>query len=126
MKYLILVLSNEKSRAAWETLSEQQQLEFGMAHRALSEQLAASGELVYSEGLVPQEHAKRVSVRDGQIMSTDGPFAEVKECLAGYYLVDVPTIERAVELAALVPDAALSEVEVRPVFEMSMLDEWAK
>ncbi|WP_230570165.1 YciI family protein [Saccharothrix luteola] len=56
-----------------------------------------------------------MTVRDGQTFTTDGPFAEAKELLSGIYLVDVPTRERAVEIAARLPDAALGLVQVRPV-----------
>jgi len=60
----------------------------------------------------------RVRLRDGETMTTDGPFAEVKEQLAGFYLVECESLERAVELAARVPDAAFTDVEVRPVLDL--------
>ncbi|WP_219466599.1 YciI family protein [Nonomuraea rhizosphaerae] len=122
MKYLILIYSNPTSRAHWETLSDEQRMAFGQGHRDLSEELAASGELVVSEGLVGQELAKRVSVREGRTVTSDGPFAEVKEHLAGFYLVECEGMERAVEWAAKVPDAAFNDVEVRPVFDMKGLE----
>ena len=74
------------------------------------------------KGLADPELAKRVSVRDGTTISSDGPFAEVKEYLAGFYLVECESIDRAVELAALVPDAWTGSVEVRPVFDLSVFD----
>ena len=118
MKYLIMVLSNPESAAALRSLSEQEGREFGRRHRALSEALADSGELVVSEGLDDQANAVRVRLRDGETMTTDGPFAEVKEQLAGFYLVECESLERAVELAARVPDAAFTDVEVRPVLDL--------
>ena len=118
MKYLIMVLSNPESAAALRRLSEEQGREFGMRHRALGEALAESGELVVSEGLDDQSNAVRVRLRDGETMTTDGPFAEVKEQLAGFYLVECESLERAVELAARVPDAAFTDVEVRPVLDL--------
>jgi hypothetical protein len=118
MKYLIMVLSNPESAAALRKLSEEQGREFGRRHRALSEALAESGELVVSEGLDDQANAVRVRLRDGETMTTDGPFAEVKEQLAGFYLVECESLERAVELAARVPDAAFTDVEVRPVLDL--------
>ena len=118
MKYLIMVLSNPESAAALRSLSEQEGREFGRRHRALSEALADSGELVVSEGLDDQPNAVRVRLRDGETMTTDGPFAEVKEQLAGFYLVECESLERAVELAARVPDAAFTDVEVRPVLDL--------
>jgi hypothetical protein len=65
--------------------------------------------------------AKRVSVREGRTLTTDGPFAEAKEYLAGFYLVECESIERAVEIAARTPDAAYGEVEVRPVLDLREL-----
>jgi hypothetical protein len=122
VKYLILVLSNPHFLERWEGLTEAQRAAFGRDHLALTEELAASGELVVSEGLADPALAKRVTVRDGKTMTTDGPFAEVKEHLAGFYLVDCVTAERAVEIAARVPDAIWGLVEVRPVLDMSSLD----
>ncbi|MGI8624854.1 MAG: YciI family protein [Solirubrobacteraceae bacterium] len=84
--------------------------------------LAESGELIVSEGLADPSLAKSVSVREGQTMTTDGPFAEAKEYLAGFYLIECESIERAVELAARAPDAATGAVEVRPIFDLSVLD----
>ena len=91
-------------------------------HLALTDELAASGELVISEGLPDPSTSTRVSVRGGRALTTDGPFAEVKEYLAGFYLVDCEGLQRAVEIAAKAPDAAYGFVEVRPVYDMSQLD----
>lgn len=122
MKYLILIHSNPKSRAVWETMTDDQRMEFGRGHMRRTEELAASGELVVSEGLPGPEASKWVIVRDGQTMTTDGPFPEVKEYVAGIYLVECDSIERAVEHAAKMPDAQYNEVEVRPVLDMSAWD----
>ena len=118
MKFLILIYSNPKSRAIWETLTDAQQIEFGRSHMALSESLAASGDLIVAEGLADQELARRVSVRDGKTITSDGPFAEVKEYLAGFYLIECESMEGAVEIAARIPDASSGEVEVRPVLDL--------
>jgi hypothetical protein len=119
MKYMILIHSNEQSLALWETLTAEQQRDLGRGHRKLSEELAESGELVVSEGLADPELARWVSVRDGRTIASDGPFAEAKEHLAGFYLIDCPTVEEAIAWAAKVPDAANTEVEVRPILDMS-------
>ncbi len=118
MKYLIMVLSNPESAAALRKLSAEQGREFGRGHRALGEAMAESGELVVAEGLADQSSAVRVRVRDGETMTTDGPFAEVKEQLAGFYLVECDSLERAIEYAARVPDAVFTDVEVRPVLDL--------
>ena len=119
MKYLILIQSNEKSLEVWETLTSEQQMNFGRDHRRLTEEMQAAGVLVASEGLADPSLAKWVSVRDDQTIASDGPFAEVKEHLAGFYLIDVDDFEQAIGWAAKVPDAALNQVEVRPVLDMS-------
>lgn len=123
MKFLIMVQSNPTSLAHWDTLSDAEKEEFGRAHFALTDALLESGHLVTSEGLAPVETAKQVTVRDGAIVATDGPFAEVKEHLAGFYLVECADMDEAVGIAARVPDAAFTHVQVRPVFDRSMLDE---
>lgn len=119
MKYLILIHSNAKSLAVWETMTDEQQMDLGRGHLKLTEDLAASGELIVSEGLADPSLAKWVSVRDGNTLASDGPYAEVKEHLAGFYLIDCDSMERAVHWAAQVPDAAHGEVEVRPILDMS-------
>ena len=106
MKYIILIHSNEHSLKLWETLTEQQQMDFGRGHLKLTEEMAEAGELVVSEGLADPALARWVSVRDGETIVSDGPFAEVKEHLAGFYLVECESLERAIEWAAKVPDAA--------------------
>jgi hypothetical protein len=122
VKYLILIHSNPTFLALWEGLSDAERVEFGRGHRALSKELAASGELIVSEGLADPSLAKRVSVREGRTITSDGPFAEAKEHLAGFYLVECDSIERAIEHAARVPDAAYGEVEVRPVLDLSGME----
>jgi hypothetical protein len=122
LKYLILIYSNPRSRQVWEGLSEAQRVAFGRGHLAVGEELAASGELIVSEGLADPSLAKRVSVREGRTIASDGPFAEVKEYLAGFYLIECDSIERAVAWAARMPDAANGEVEVRPVMDLGALE----
>ena len=122
MKYMILIQSNPDFAQRWDALTDEQRAQFGRGHFALSDDLAESGELIVSEGLADPAHAKRVTVRDGQTMTTDGPFAEVKEHLAGFYLVDCDSEDRALEIAAEVPDALWGLVEVRPVLDMSQWD----
>ncbi|MGH3155814.1 MAG: YciI family protein [Streptosporangiaceae bacterium] len=122
MKYLIMVQSNPTSLAHWQTLTDEEKEQFGRAHFALTDALLDSGHLVASEGLAPVETAKQVTVRGGVISATDGPFAEVKEHLAGFYLVECADMDEAVGIAARVPDAAFNHVQVRPVFDRSVLD----
>ena len=123
MKFLIMVQSNPTSLAHWDTLSDEEKEQFGAAHFALTDALLDSGHLVTSQALAPVETAKQVTVRDGAIVATDGPFPEVKEHLAGFYLVECADMDEAVAIAARVPDAAFNHVQVRPVFDRSLLDE---
>lgn len=124
MKYLLLIYHNPGTRQIWEALSEAQRSEGLAVYRALNEELAASGELIVAEALADQAQAKRVAVEGGQSLTTDGPFAETKEQLAGFYLVECEDMERAVAIAARVPeaDSTLGHVEVRPVMTYSGLE----
>ncbi|HYH32215.1 MAG TPA: YciI family protein [Pseudonocardia sp.] len=115
MKYVVLIYGNAASRELWEQFSETERGE-GLAYYArLTEELTASGELVVTHALADAATAKRVSVSEGTALTTDGPFAEAKEHLAGFYLLEVPGEERALEIAARIPEAALGLVEVRAV-----------
>ena len=122
MKYLILIWSNPESRHAWEGFSDDQRAEGFAVYAALNEELAASGELIVTEALADPSLGRRVSVREGRTITSDGPFAEAKELLAGFYLVDCETMDRAVEIAARVPEADMDLVEVRPVLDLGGME----
>jgi hypothetical protein len=93
----------------------EQMREMGPRWDAFTESLRDAGAFVGGDALERADVATTVRERDGQTQFTDGPFAETKEFLAGYYLVDCETRERAIELAAMIPDAAFNAMEVRPV-----------
>jgi hypothetical protein len=115
MKYVVLIYGNPESRTAWAGMSDEQRAA-GLAYYAkLNEELDATGERIVSERLAFPELTRQVRVRDGATLSTDGPFAEVKEFLAGFYLLECDGFERAVEIAGKIPEAAFGVVEVRPV-----------
>ena len=122
MKYMILISSNPASRQVWESFSDAQRAEGWKYYAGLNEDLNASGEMVISEALADPSLAKRVRVTEGEVMASDGPFAEAKEHLAGFFLVECESIERAAEIAARVPEAAFGLVEVRPVMELGGVD----
>lgn len=82
------------------------------------EDLRKQGLLLAAEPLFPVETAKTVRIRDGRIAITDGPFAETKEQLAGFYLVDAATEEEALQIASRIPPARAGSIEVRPVREL--------
>jgi hypothetical protein len=122
VKYLILIYSNPASREIWEGFSDDQRADGFRYYAALEEEVAASGELIVSEALADASLTKRVSVRDGQTLTSDGPFAEAKELLAGFFLLECQSVDRAVEVAARMPEAELGLVEVRPVMELGGLE----
>ena len=123
MKYMILVQSNPHFQERWEALSDAERESFGYRHVALTRELAESGELVLSEALADPASTKRVTAVAGRpAMTTDGPFAEAKEHLAGFYLVDCDDEQRALDIAARVPDAVWGLVEVRPLLDTSTWD----
>ncbi|SFB14064.1 Uncharacterized conserved protein [Amycolatopsis marina] len=119
MKYLILIYSNPET---WDSLSAEQRQRVSREHDALDRELGESGELVGSEALAERSQTKTVRARAGSPVVTDGPFAEAKEQLAGFYLLDCESVERAVEIAGRLPDIELCAVEVRPVMDLAGLE----
>jgi hypothetical protein len=123
MRYMILVQSNPHFQERFDALPEAEREAFGRNHQAMDRELAESGELVVSEALADSATAKRVTSVDRRLVATtDGPFAEAKEHLAGFYLVDCENEARALEIAARVPDAVWGLVEVRAVLDTSEWD----
>jgi len=112
VKYMLLVYDDP---ANWTDIGEDEMTGLYAEYAAVAQDTAT----VHSAQLQPITTAKTVRVNGGGIDTTDGPFAETKEHLGGYYLVDADSIEAAVELAAKIPSARLGgSVEVRPVVEM--------
>ena len=121
MKYVILIYRNPESRQMWESLSETDRSVGLQAYRDLNAELAASGEYVASEALAYPEDGRQVWRRENGTISSDGPYAESKEHLAGFYLLDCASLQRAVEIAGRIPEADLGLVEVRPVLDLATL-----
>ncbi|MFI8996841.1 YciI family protein [Streptomyces sp. NPDC053542] len=103
--------------AVLDALTDEEKAALGDGHRKFIEALKESGELVSTQPLVDPSQAAVVSVRGGRTVVTDGPFLESKEYLGGFYLIDCENKERAIELAARIPDSAIEGlgVEVRQV-----------
>jgi hypothetical protein len=118
VKYVILIYSNPTSRKVWESFSDAERAEGFRFYAAIGEDLAASGEMIVSEALADPSAATRVSVREGRTITTDGPFAEAKEQLAGFFLVECDSPDRAIAIAARIPEAGFGLVEVRPVLDL--------
>ena len=108
MKYLCLVYSEENKLDAIRD-SE------CMAH---AEKLEKSGHSIAAEALKPVATATTVRVRNGKVSVTDGPFAETKEQLAGFYLIDARDLNDAIQVASRIPPARVGSIEVRPVREL--------
>jgi hypothetical protein len=87
-------------------------------YMAFTQRIIDSGEFVAGDALQGRDTATAVKVRDGSVLATDGPFAEIKEEIGGYYVVDVKDLDRAIELAAKIPAARTCGVEVRPIAGM--------
>lgn len=114
MQFLISMYINP---AVLDALTDEEKAAIGAGHGRFLEALKASGELITTQALVDPSQAAVVSVRNGQPVVTDGPFLEFKEFLGGFYLVDCDSRERAIELAAQIPDTTIEGlgVEVRQV-----------
>ena len=114
MKFLITLHIN---RAVLDALTDEEKAAIGEGHGAFMAALKKSGELITTQALADPSQAAVVSVRGGQPVVTDGPFLEAKEYMGGFYLIDCESRERAIELAAQIPDAAIEGlgVEVRQV-----------
>ena len=117
MKYLIMIYSNPASRAAWEGFSDSDKAAGLKVYGQLVEELAGTGELIVTEALADPSHARRPVPVTG-----DGPFAEAKEHLAGFFLVDCSGMGRALEIAARIPEASYGLVEVRPTMTYDGMD----
>jgi len=114
MRYLLLIYANEAD--ATPMTPAEQEAEMGAYYAFGNEMQNAS--IPYSgEALLPTTTATTVRVRNGKTVTTDGPFAETKEQLGGYYLVECANLDAAIEWAAKIPGAAKGSIEVRPIME---------
>jgi hypothetical protein len=116
MKYMLLIHDDEK---AWDKLSEAERGQIYGEYGQFSQQIKSSGQYLAGAQLHPTSSATSVRVRDGKRVLTDGPFAETREQLGGYYLVDAKDLDEAIALATRIPSARLGTIEVRPVMEVA-------
>jgi hypothetical protein len=115
VKYLLLIYGNE---SAWAARSQDEKMTAVKGYMAVGESLQANGQMVVAERLQPTSTATTVRIRDGKTLTTDGPFAETKEQLAGFYCIDVKNLDEAIEVAKQMPGAHTGSVEVRPIHAM--------
>ena len=110
MRYVLHIYSSSNG-SDWDNLSEEEQNAVFAEYGAIQN---APG-VVGGDQLQPASTVTTVRVQDGQTLTTDGPFAETKEVLGGYYLIDVATLDEALEWAAKIPSARCGHIEVRPI-----------
>jgi hypothetical protein len=115
MKYVLLIYNEERN---WTTLSPEERAALGREYYACTEQMMESGHHRAGEGLEATSTATTVRLRGGQLQVTDGPFAETREQLGGFYLIEAPNLDEAIALASRVPAARTGSVEVRPVMSV--------
>ena len=114
MQYLLTIYTDESGFA---NATPEDGMRMMAAYEALTAELKQAGVFVGGEGLQPTSTATTVRVRDGEPLLTDGPFAETREQLAGFYLVECADLDEAIGWAGKIPGAAIGSVEVRPVID---------
>jgi hypothetical protein len=112
MHYLLTIYADE---SGWANATPEDAQRMMAAYGALGEEMKAAGVILGGEGLQPSSTATTVKVRDGETITTDGPFAETREQLGGYYLLDCKDLDEAIGWAARIPGSHSGSVEVRPV-----------
>jgi hypothetical protein len=112
MKYLLLIYENEGIGA---TMSEADQGKIYEEYMAYASSIKRSGNYISAEALQPVATATTVRVRNGKTLSTDGPFAETREQLGGFFFVEAKDLDEAISLAARIPSSRVGSIEVRPI-----------
>jgi hypothetical protein len=115
MKYMLLIYADEH---AW---SEAEREQCYRDSTELAHQLKSNGQYLAANPLQPTSTATSIQVRAGKQLVTDGPFAETREQLGGYFLVDAKDLDDAIDIAARIPAARMGTVEIRPVIEIADL-----
>lgn len=117
MKYMLLVYMDEQA------MSDEEREHCYVESAQLTQDLNASGQYLSASPLHPVATATSVRVRDGKRVVTDGPFAETREQLGGYYVIDAKDLDEALSIAERVPPARFGTIEIRPVMEIGGLPE---
>jgi hypothetical protein len=115
MRYLLMICTDETAIGA---LGPNEGSAMLAEYAAFGEEMGRRGVLKGSERLRPTTDATTVQVRDGEVLVADGPFAETKEQVGGYYLVDCADLDEAIEVASKIPGARHGTIEVRPIWEL--------
>lgn len=115
MRYQLLICTDENAELA---LSPDEETAMMAEYAVFVEEMGKQGILQGGERLRPTTDATTVRVRDGEVLTTDGPFAETKEQIGGYFIVDCKDLDEAVEVAGKIPGARHGSIEVRPIWEV--------
>lgn len=118
MKYLLMIYCDEASDAKRSKAEQDAEMD---AYWAYTSEVKQADPTNGGEALHPSSTATTVRVRDGKTVTTDGPYAETKEQLAGYYVVDCKNLDEAIQWAAKIPHAKIASVEVRPIVDFSQV-----
>jgi hypothetical protein len=116
MKYLCLIYDDEKK---WETMSKAEADAYMGEYFAFTDAIKGSGHYIAGEALQPVQTATTVRSRNGKLSTTDGPFAETKEQLGGYYLIEARDLNDALQVAQRIPSVRTGSIEVRPIQEFN-------
>jgi hypothetical protein len=112
MQYMCLIYDDEQ---VWQGMSEDERNTVFGEYGTFTQSIQESGNMVAGDALQPTSTATTVRIRNGETLMTDGPFAETKEQLGGYYLIDAKDADEALAIAARIPSARYGSIEVRPV-----------
>jgi len=115
MRYMLLIYSPE---SFWQSISEQERGKIYQEYLDFTDSIRKSGHYVAGDPLERTATATTVRVRDGKPMATDGPFAETREQLGGYYIVKAKNLDEATAIAARIPSSRIGSIEVRPIVDM--------
>jgi hypothetical protein len=115
MRYVLLICTDESAQAA---LSPDEQATMMAGYAAFGEEMTGRGVLRDGARLYPTSDATTVRVNAGEVLTADGPFAETKEQMGGYYVVECKDLDEAIEVASKIPAASNGVIEIRPIWEM--------
>jgi hypothetical protein len=115
MRYLLMICTDESTVAA---MSPEEGSSMMTEYATFGEEMARRGVLQGGERLRPTTDATTVQVRDGEVLTSDGPFAETKEQVGGYFVVECKDLDEAIEIAAKIPGARVGTIEVRPIWDL--------
>ena len=120
MKYMLLIYHNEQS---WNSRTDEERQKTYAEYRQLIEELKSSGRYLFGDQLQPAAMAQSVRVRDGKQFITDGPFAETREQVGGFFMIEANDADEANRIAARIPSARTGTIEVRPVMQSAAVTE---